>query len=594
MATGDGADVLVKRLHISGLTPNFSREALRERLESYGRVLDLVGCDDSFTNGVGQRRPYAFATIETTQPQLARCLNTLSGAIWKGAKLRVGEARPLWHERLAKERTAAHAEALRAKEVDRRKRWLRKRPWIGREAANMEPVTLQRVQGGEWGWKATPAGHLVRPMHMRWTRPLPRPADADPPSHHPHTLRHAPCTTIDPTRYRREHLSGPMFDAMSSDMASWHWTWDEDANVWRAYEDGICVSTEAPPPRRAPPTAEPPASEPLPEETPARPDMEAEELPDTLFEAEAPPEDLFDAPPTSGAWWDDDEAAESQPQPVAHDPAPRPPPRTASAVAPPREDPGLFDLSDFSDGYEEMDHAVPAETTDEHARARHVLDHLFGQDLSAPSPPRVTSMDEPEEPSASAPSADPPAFAPSGEEAEEGAPAPVPAPTAAADSDVHMASLKSMFQPAEETGGFTLFGDLGADVELDPELDEAVTGSASAEAMPATAPEVRAPAAPVPPRITSRLPPLTTPHTLATGEPSLIPALLQLGSSPFWKVSTDDEIEAAWISKRAELTQMYRRLHREGVKKRRRRVVGARAASAAGGLAPARGARPPA
>ena len=79
MATGDGADVLVKRLHISGLTPNFSREALRERLESYGRVLDLIGCDDSFTNGVGQRRPYAFATIETTQPQLARCLNTLSG-----------------------------------------------------------------------------------------------------------------------------------------------------------------------------------------------------------------------------------------------------------------------------------------------------------------------------------------------------------------------------------------------------------------------------------------------------------------------------------------------------------------------------------
>ncbi|WFD19244.1 hypothetical protein MCAP1_001467 [Malassezia caprae] len=562
MATGDGGDVLVKRLHISGLTPNFSHDALRERLESYGRVLDLVGCDDSFTNGVGQRRPYAFATLETTRAQLSRCLNTLSGAIWKGAKLRVGEARPLWHERLEKERTAAHAEALRAKEVDRRKRWLRKRPWIGREATDMEPVTLQRVQDGEWGWKVTPAGHLVRPMHMRWTRPLPRPADAHPPSHHPHALRRAPCTTIDPTRYHREHLSGPMFDAMATDMASRQWSWDEDAHVWRAYEDGVCVSTEAPPPSRAPPVVEYTEAEPLPP-TPARLDTEAEdELPDTLFEAEAPPEELFDAPPTSRAWWDEDEGAESQAPPPAHDPTPSPPPRN---------DPGLFDLSDFSDGYEETDHAMPAETADERARALHVLDHLFGQDL-APSPaPAAASMDEAPEPATEPP--------------REEAPEPIDT-----DPDVHMASLKSMFQPAEETGGFTLFGDLGEDVELDPEMDEAVTGSA-ADAAPVPAPEVRAPVAP---RTTSRLPPLTTPHTLATGEPSLIPALLQLGSSPFWKVSTDDEIEAAWVSKRAELTQTYRRLHREGIKKRRRRVVGARAATAAGGLAPARGARPPA
>lgn len=569
MATGDGGDVFVKRLHISGLTPNFSREALRERLESYGRVLDLVGCDDSFTNGVGQRRPYAFATLETTQPQLARCLNTLSGAIWKGAKLRVGEARPLWHERLEKERTAAHAETLRAKEVDRRKRWLRKRPWIGREATEMEPVTLQRVQDGEWGWKVTPTGHLIRPMHMRWTRPLPRPADADPPSHHRHTLRRAPCTTIDPTRYHREHLSGPMFDAMARDMASWQWSWDEDAHVWRAYEDGVCVSTEAPPPSRAP-LAVHTEAEPLPE-THARPGLgaEVEELPDTLFEAETPPEKLFDAPPTSRAWWDEEEGAVSQPPPAAHAPTPSPPP--------PRSDPGLFDLSDFSDGYEEMDHVMPAETADERARALHVLDHLFGQDRSASSPPpTAASMDESE----AKPVTPEPATEPSGEEAS----------AHIIDPDVHMASLKSMFQPAEETGGFSLFGDLGADVELDPEMDEAVTGSA-ADTVPAPAPEVRAPIAP---RTTFRLPPLTTPHTLATGEPSLIPALLKLGSSPFWKVNTDDEIEATWISRRAELTQTYRRLHREGVKKRRRRVVGARAATAAGGLAPARGARPPA
>lgn len=577
MATGDHSDVLVKRLHISGLTPHFSREALRERLESYGRVLDLVGCEDSFTNGVGQRRPYAFATMETTPSQLAKCLNTMSGAIWKGAKLRIGEARPLWHERLAKERTKAHADALHAKDVDRRQRWLRKRPWIGREANNMEPITLKRVKEGEWGWKVTPAGHLVRPMHMRWTRPLPRPSDADLPRRPPHTPRRAPCTTIDPTRYRREHLSGPMFDAMSTDMASWHWTWDDEAHVWRAYEHGTCVSTDTAPPPRALPM--PPTEWPLlSEEAPGSEAAEEEALSDTLFDVEAPPEDLFDAPPTSGAWWDDDEAHAGPPQAPTAEPECRLP-STSAAPRPSRKDPGLFDLSDFSDGYEEMEHAEPVATTDEHARALHVLDHLFGPALSAPSPPPASApMDvfEDEE------DAEPEAVSAPTEQVEEAA------PVSAHEPDVHMDSLKTMFQPAEETEGFTLFGDLGADEELDPEMDEVVTGSAATDAVPATAPVMRAPA----PRTLSRLPPLTTPHTLATGAHSMIPALLQLGSSPFWKGSTDEEIESAWVSKRAELTQTYRRLHREGVKKRRRRVVGARAATATGGLAPARGARP--
>lgn len=88
---------ITKRLHISGLTPQFSQDALRERLSTYGKVLDIVGSEDSYLNGVGQRRPYAFATLQTTPQQLAKCMNTLSGAVWKGAKIRVGEAKPPWH-----------------------------------------------------------------------------------------------------------------------------------------------------------------------------------------------------------------------------------------------------------------------------------------------------------------------------------------------------------------------------------------------------------------------------------------------------------------------------------------------------------------
>lgn len=589
MAPGDG-EVVVKRLHISGLTPHFSREALRERLASYGRVLDLVGCEDSFTNGVGQRQPYAFATIETTPPQLARCLNTLSGAIWKGAKLRVGEARPLWHDRLAKERASAQDEALRAKEHERQKRRLRKRPWIGREAETMQPVTLERVHAGEWGWKVTPAGHLVRPMHMRWTRPLPRPADADPPSRQAPARRRAPCTTIDPTRYRREHLAGPMFDAMSEEMGSWRWAWDAEAGVWRAYDRGLCVATEAGPrPRaRSPVRADEWAPEPQPQAHP-RPDVETAdvetadvELPDTLFATEAPPEELFDAPATSGAstsgaWWDEDTSTGTEPPTTASVYSAVAAPAEAPARTPlsTRQDPGLFDLSDFSDGYEELDHAPPAATSDEHARALHVFEHLFGSEPAAPASPPADGAesddDRADDRAVSVP--------PNNTSADE----------TAVENDVHMDSLKSMFQPAQNTEAFTLLGDWGDDVELDPAMDEAVTGSGPADG-PA-APEPRVPPSSTAPHSTSKLPLLTTPHTLAAGRPSLIPALLELGSSPFWKVATDEEIEAAWTEHRAELTQTYRRLHREGIKKRRRRVVGARAATAAGGLAPARGAR---
>ena len=49
----------------------------------------------------------------------------LSGAIWKGAKLRVGEARPIWTERMALEREKQSA-ALRdeaARQQERHKKW---------------------------------------------------------------------------------------------------------------------------------------------------------------------------------------------------------------------------------------------------------------------------------------------------------------------------------------------------------------------------------------------------------------------------------------------------------------------------------------
>jgi len=55
---------------------------------------------------------------------------------------------------------------------------------------------------------------------------------------------------------------------------------------------------------------------------------------------------------------------------------------------------------------------------------------------------------------------------------------------------------------------------------------------------------------------------------------------------PFCRTETLDEIEEGWKAKRRELTQDYKRRHREAVKKQRRRIVGSRAT---GGVVGSRG-----
>jgi RNA recognition motif-containing protein len=94
-----------RRIHISGLGGQFSRDELEQRLSSYGEVIDFDGCEAHHVDAVGTSRltgnprKYAFATLRTTPAALAKCMNTLSGVLWKGARLRVSEARPKWDVR---------------------------------------------------------------------------------------------------------------------------------------------------------------------------------------------------------------------------------------------------------------------------------------------------------------------------------------------------------------------------------------------------------------------------------------------------------------------------------------------------------------
>lgn len=114
-------EIISKRLLVSGLTPQITQEDLSRRLSTFGKVTSLDGIGK--LDALGRPRPFAFATLETTKGQLAKCkvsylegphvLNTekltligsnlLSGSTWKGAKLRIGEAKPDFTERCAYE-----------------------------------------------------------------------------------------------------------------------------------------------------------------------------------------------------------------------------------------------------------------------------------------------------------------------------------------------------------------------------------------------------------------------------------------------------------------------------------------------------------
>ncbi len=227
-------DVAQKRLLVSGLTESFSKEELVRRFLTFGSVLALDGLGKR--DALGQFRPYAYLTLRAPQQQIQRCMNLLSGSVWKGATLRIGEAKPDYQQRIQQEN-----EKQRLEDQQRTaKKPRRLPPGMGFESARMEPVDEAAVESGSvWGWKRTPAGHLVRPLRMRPAHPLPRPSrastlahanananvqqeDAQPESSRVTRVNPRPPTkahriTIDPTRYGAIHLSGPLLESLAAE-----------------------------------------------------------------------------------------------------------------------------------------------------------------------------------------------------------------------------------------------------------------------------------------------------------------------------------------------------------------------------------------
>ena len=113
-------------------------------------------------------------------------MNLLSGTTWKGAKLRIGEAKPDFRERYGSSYLYGGAKnqlffplSLRIKRENEtppsdkptKKRRLA-RGVQGVHASDMSLVTPENASSRS-GWNITPMGRIVHPIRIRWEKPLP-------------------------------------------------------------------------------------------------------------------------------------------------------------------------------------------------------------------------------------------------------------------------------------------------------------------------------------------------------------------------------------------------------------------------------------
>ncbi|KAF8961505.1 hypothetical protein BDZ97DRAFT_1905505 [Flammula alnicola] len=150
---------ITKRLIISGLTPSITADDISRRLTTFGTVKAADGF--GLADGLGDPRKYGYVTLETTVGKLAKCMNLLSGSTWKGAKLRFGEAKPDFREKIALENKQA------AEEPPKKKR----KRFGGIEAEDMTLVSPENAVQ-QSGWKVSSLGRITRPVKMRPTRPI--------------------------------------------------------------------------------------------------------------------------------------------------------------------------------------------------------------------------------------------------------------------------------------------------------------------------------------------------------------------------------------------------------------------------------------
>lgn len=169
------AEIITKRLHIGGLKPEITTIHLKDRFSIFGTVKDV---EELQPDALGNPRPFTFLTLETTPAQLRRCLNIMSGSHWRGALLRIAEAKPRFDVAI---NAANNSDpGLKAKQIERKRKrvMLSRGEDVGKEAQDMIIVDVKRAEKKKF-WVAlniengdTKATRLVRPVCMRAERPI--------------------------------------------------------------------------------------------------------------------------------------------------------------------------------------------------------------------------------------------------------------------------------------------------------------------------------------------------------------------------------------------------------------------------------------
>ncbi|KAL4255475.1 RRM domain-containing protein [Pleurotus pulmonarius] len=520
------SDTITKRLHISGLTPAITKDDLQKRLSSFGTVKSLDGF--GLLDGVGRPRKFGYITLETTAPQLSKCLNILSGSTWKGTKLRIGDAKPDYEERLAKER-------------DEQEPPRKKRRCIGIHAEDMSIVTPENVSERR-GWKVTPLGRIVRPMRMRPGKPLAEPAQSststaktNPKERKKKNRVKPPPTrarrrTIDPTAWGSTHLKGIFLDAIGNGTRA-HVT-AENMGKW---EESAYDSSEE--------------SE--------REDEGIAKMDDII--SDSPPTEV---PMVAGA----DSISPSKPPP-------QPTPNADQDLI--VEKTNTLRLLDSLFGGKDDDNWVGQESLSDIDEAETNTRLPASQYDVEPIEEVPMEVDEPAQPP-SLPDDTPskPAAKPTAEQKEA-------------------TNLKSLFASREEDAGFSLFGNLGVDLELDDDFQYPL----EVQPVPAAEPEyfrpvVQSTASAT--RQTTVLDPkkplffplstsfkyqgdLSKSHSIRGKAKDIFDVATERGwnwresNSGFWRTETDEQIKKRWEDQKVELTRDWRRRWREAGKLRRRR-----------------------
>ncbi|OCH96274.1 hypothetical protein OBBRIDRAFT_809203 [Obba rivulosa] len=550
-------ETITKRLHVSGLTPAITTSDLSQRLASFGTVKSIDGFGT--LDAVGQPRKFGYITIETTKSKLSRCMNLLSGVTWKGAKLRIGEAKPDFRERIAREHEVDEASD---NQPPKKKRRL-PHGVQGVHAPDMSPVTPENAASRP-GWHVTPLGRIVRPIRIRPEHPLPPPLTTSQPAAKAkgkkadETKRkrkrakdpptRARRRTIDPLKWGSTHLKGAFLEAVVVDR--------QNAPVMLETQDGYDESDESSEdenesneeesgtePRLADvsmneaetstaATPAPASAKPAPAPNP----KSVEQIPTTVPSAKLAVQNSVKAPaPTSVL--SEDLIQEKE--------------KTLGLLASIFGDKGDADWGD-KESISDVDMEELTSRDPEYASESHELEQASLSEADEADVEIETDVEtETEEQTPPQPE----------RLEEQSKPPPHPA---------RATGLKDLFAPREEDAGFSLLGHLDLDLELDEEVEQQISVPARAAAVPQVPVSVSATTYlpdfdpkrpfffPLPPDERNR----------SRARDALDPANWR---TFFYRTESADEIRKRWEETRGELTSGWKRRHREAVKSRRRR-----------------------